>query len=157
METRQHHQRIRRRSVCASCDTRYTTAEIRVDQLRDSSKALSSHQAAALLDSIQSMEESLNMLRRQIEAAFTPRPMRANLPPKFANAVLRDDGRLHEFTLKVAGRRFFCDCGCNVFHKPDRSQTELYECNACGVRFISPSTRTPLLAGHTTPASPPTQ
>lgn len=70
METRQHHQRIRRRSVCANCETRYTTAEIRVDQLQDSSQALSSHQAAALLDSIQSMEESLNTLRRQIETAL---------------------------------------------------------------------------------------
>lgn len=70
METRQHHQRIRRRSVCASCDTRYTTAEIRVDQLQDCSQVLASHKAATLLDSIQIMEESLNMLRRQIEAAL---------------------------------------------------------------------------------------
>jgi transcriptional regulator NrdR family protein len=70
METRQHHQRIRRRSVCANCETRYTTAEFRVDQLQDCSQVLASHQAATLLDSIQSMEESLNTLRRQIEAAL---------------------------------------------------------------------------------------
>lgn len=70
IETRQHHQRIRRRSVCANCGTRYTTAEFRVDQLWDCSQIITSHQAATLLDSVQSIEESLNMLRRQIEAAL---------------------------------------------------------------------------------------
>lgn len=70
METRQHHQRIRRRSICANCGARYTTAEFRVDQMQDSSQVLASHQAAALLDSIQGIEESLSTLRRQIEAAL---------------------------------------------------------------------------------------
>lgn len=23
-------------------------------------------------------------------------------------------------------------CGCNVFHKPDPKQPDLYECNSCG-------------------------
>ena len=63
--------------------------------------------------------------------------MKTSLPPKFANAVLREDGRLHEFTLKIAGKCFFCNCDCNVFHKPDRNQPELYECNACGTRFTA--------------------
>lgn len=70
METRQHHQRIRRRSICAHCGARYTTAECRVDQMQDSSQVVASHQAAALLDSIQEIEESLSTLRQKIEAAL---------------------------------------------------------------------------------------
>jgi hypothetical protein len=41
-------------------------------------------------------------------------------------------GSLHQFTLKDMGNPFRCECGCNVFHKPDDTDLDLYECNGCG-------------------------
>lgn len=35
------------------------------------------------------------------------------------------------FTLKVAGEPFSCACGANVFSKPDKQDTRLFECNGC--------------------------
>ena len=70
METRQYNKRIRRRLICPNCKTRYTTAEFRVDQLQSCSQTLATYQTAEFLDSLQSIEESLNRLRRQIEAAL---------------------------------------------------------------------------------------
>lgn len=32
--------------------------------------------------------------------------------------------------LKVAGKSFHCECGCNVFHHPGTDADE-YSCNAC--------------------------
>lgn len=52
---------------------------------------------------------------------------------KELHPVLDKEGKLENFILKVAGERFRCSCGCNVFHKPDSTRQELYECNACGV------------------------
>lgn len=49
--------------------------------------------------------------------------------------VKHEDGSLHEFTLKIAGEPYRCDCWCNVFHKPDRARLNVYECNGCGARF----------------------
>jgi hypothetical protein len=49
--------------------------------------------------------------------------------------VSHPDGRLHEFMLRVGGKRFFCPCGCNVFHKPDNREPELYQCNCCNTQF----------------------
>lgn len=47
------------------------------------------------------------------------------------------DGSLENFTLKVAGKPFRCECGCNVFHKPDKAKLEWYKCNACGTVYES--------------------
>jgi predicted SprT family Zn-dependent metalloprotease len=49
--------------------------------------------------------------------------------------VLHDDGTLHNFTLRVGGKPYRCACGCNVFHKPDREDLGLYQCNACEQQF----------------------
>lgn len=50
--------------------------------------------------------------------------------------VLREDGRLHEFVLPGRdGHYFRCGCGCNVFHKPDKTQLGLFQCNACENRY----------------------
>lgn len=54
---------------------------------------------------------------------------------KFCNAVCNDDGTLRNFTLRIDGKIFRCECGCNVFHKPDRNDVNLYKCNGCGQEF----------------------
>ena len=51
--------------------------------------------------------------------------------------VRNPDGTIHEFVLRVSGERFFCACGCNVFHKPNEEEPELYQCNACGCQFLT--------------------
>lgn len=38
------------------------------------------------------------------------------------------------FTPRVDGNPFRCECGCNVFHKPTR-RGNIYECNACGAWY----------------------
>ena len=38
--------------------------------------------------------------------------------------------------LKVGGKPFRCECGCNVFHHPGTDADE-YCCNACGSRFTA--------------------
>lgn len=47
------------------------------------------------------------------------------------------DGKLHQFLLCIAGERFRCECGCNVFHKPDDQELTRYKCNSCGDEFIT--------------------
>jgi hypothetical protein len=49
--------------------------------------------------------------------------------------VINDDGTLRNFMLRVGGKPYRCECGCNVFHKPDQKKVDLYECNACETRF----------------------
>ena len=56
---------------------------------------------------------------------------------RFENAVKLENGELENFVMKVAGKPFRCDCGCNVFHKPDRARPDIYECNACGTWYTS--------------------
>jgi hypothetical protein len=51
--------------------------------------------------------------------------------------VTHADGSLHNFMLKVAGRSFSCDCGCNVFTKPDDADLNKFKCNSCGVIYES--------------------
>lgn len=56
----------------------------------------------------------------------------------YSKAVLHEDGTLHNFTLKVAGVAYHCpmhECGCNCFHKPDRTDLNIYRCNSCGATF----------------------
>jgi hypothetical protein len=50
--------------------------------------------------------------------------------------LLNSDGTLHQFILKIDGKRYFCECKCNVFHKPDKNNLDLYQCNGCSHRFI---------------------
>lgn len=40
--------------------------------------------------------------------------------------------------LKVAGKHFRCDCGCNVFNKPKPvSDPGRYVCNACAAEYTA--------------------
>jgi hypothetical protein len=38
--------------------------------------------------------------------------------------------------LKVGGKFFRCECGCNVFHHPGTDSDE-YQCNACPAKYYS--------------------
>lgn len=38
-------------------------------------------------------------------------------------------------TVKIGGKPFYCNCGCNVFHHPDNN-LNLYKCNACENIYI---------------------
>lgn len=49
--------------------------------------------------------------------------------------VLNPDGSKAQFLPKINGVGFRCNCGCNVFHKPDRKIPSIYECNACGIEY----------------------
>jgi hypothetical protein len=49
--------------------------------------------------------------------------------------VRMNDGKLENFILKVAGKPFRCQCGCNVFHKPDDTRLEHYKCNGCELAY----------------------
>lgn len=42
--------------------------------------------------------------------------------------------------LKVAGKRFFCHCGANVFtRQEDWNNAQIYSCNGCGEEYASES------------------
>lgn len=46
------------------------------------------------------------------------------------------NGQVEQFIVNtVGGHSFFCQCGCNVFHKPDRTDLDVYQCNSCGTRY----------------------
>lgn len=49
--------------------------------------------------------------------------------------LLDDQNKLKESTLKIAGKRYFCPCGCNVFHNPDKENLDLFQCNGCHMAF----------------------
>lgn len=49
--------------------------------------------------------------------------------------VTTEDGKIESFTLKVGGEDFFCKCGCNCFHKPDKTRLNVFECNICQIRY----------------------
>lgn len=51
--------------------------------------------------------------------------------------VLNEDGTIRSYVLTVAGKDFFCKCGCNCFHKPDKTRPEVFECNSCQIRYGS--------------------
>ena len=37
-------------------------------------------------------------------------------------------------TVRVQGRLFRCECGCNVFHHP-KGKPSVYVCNACALKY----------------------
>lgn len=42
-------------------------------------------------------------------------------------------GLLKQIILYIGGSEdsFRCKCGCNVFHHPDKTRLDIYECNGC--------------------------
>lgn len=54
---------------------------------------------------------------------------------KYKNAVKLEDGSVEAFVLTVEGKDFFCECGCNVFHKPNIDDLSIYGCNGCNRKY----------------------
>ena len=61
--------------------------------------------------------------------------VRPSVADRYAQPVTLADGSIQNFMLRINGKPYRCDCGCNVFHKPDRRYLDLYECNGCEQRF----------------------
>ena len=61
--------------------------------------------------------------------------MNSKEPRQPITPVRCKDGTVENFMPRIAGKPFRCDCKCNVFHKPDATKPELYECNCCGHRY----------------------
>ena len=38
-------------------------------------------------------------------------------------------------TIRTGKHLFYCTCGCNVFHKPDNENVNLYQCNSCDTQY----------------------
>lgn len=55
--------------------------------------------------------------------------------PRKPRASKLPDAGNENFIVRVDGKLFRCDCGCNVFHKPKPGHTYIYECNECGSRY----------------------
>lgn len=49
--------------------------------------------------------------------------------------LVDENGKLIESMIKLDGKPFRCECGCNVFHRPDRDAPEIYQCNCCDNTF----------------------
>lgn len=49
------------------------------------------------------------------------------------------NGEIESFTIKISGKLACCpDCRyCNVFHKPDETNLDLFKCNSCGCEFTA--------------------
>ena len=56
---------------------------------------------------------------------------------KYQNALKDSDGNVESFTLTIAGKDFFCKCGCNILHKPNMNDLTIYKCNGCGTTYKS--------------------
>jgi len=54
---------------------------------------------------------------------------------RYKDAVKTEDGKLENFMVKLAGKSYRCNCGCNVFHKPDKTRLDIYRCNSCCETF----------------------
>lgn len=54
---------------------------------------------------------------------------------KYENAVRDEDGNVKSFTLKIAGKRWVCECRANCLHQPDKNNLNLFKCNGCGTTF----------------------
>lgn len=51
--------------------------------------------------------------------------------------VRMEDGSIENFMpyIRDNPQSFSCRCGCNVFHKPDNNDLDLFKCNACGTEY----------------------
>lgn len=67
LESRRLPDRVRRRCVCSGCGARFTTYELRYDQITARIDAVAATRAAKLLDRFQAVEASLATLRQHLE------------------------------------------------------------------------------------------
>lgn len=100
---------------------------------RNEKGQLTKKQVDSVLESLKDPEDARQFLREAgliDENGELAEPYRP--PEKEIKPLLHPDGNRHQFTVRVGGSLFHCGCGCNVFHKPDDTDLELYECNSCG-------------------------
>lgn len=45
------------------------------------------------------------------------------------------NGEKENFTVEVDGKKFFCECGANVFQKYKIDNKEIYVCNGCKIEY----------------------
>lgn len=90
--------------------------------LRDSTKAVSLNQRIEMNEVASALTALLQHVREN------------ECPTREMRPVLKD-GTLENFILRVGGKGFRCRCGCNVFHKPDDTRMEHYQCNGCGLAY----------------------
>lgn len=67
LESRRLRDRVRRRCVCSGCGSRFTTYELRYDQITARIDAVAATRAAKLLDRFQAVEASMATLRQHLE------------------------------------------------------------------------------------------
>lgn len=42
---------------------------------------------------------------------------------------------MNDVMVFIDGKSFRCQCGCNVFHKPEPDDEAIYRCNACHTEY----------------------
>lgn len=67
LESRRLHDRVRRRCICSECSGRFTTYELRYDEIAARIDSIVSARAARLLDRFREAEQALATLRQQLE------------------------------------------------------------------------------------------
>lgn len=68
IESRRMPDRVRRRCSCSHCGERFTTWELRYDQISQTVNQIAAERAARLLDRFQGLEQSMAALRRLLES-----------------------------------------------------------------------------------------
>lgn len=68
VESRRMPDRVRRRCACSGCGERFTTWELRHDQITHSVNKLAAERATRLLDRFQALEQSMAALRQLLES-----------------------------------------------------------------------------------------
>jgi hypothetical protein len=82
------------------------------------------------------IEDNKILVRGDKTAWFSGEMIEIDLDNKSRlNKVQNLDRDNEVYTVKVNGAPFYCECGCNVFNKPDNNRPKLYECNACGLWY----------------------
>ena len=108
---------------CPALDTSTSLTDDEIDEIWDKT---SSYMAL--------YEEARRFARAIIEHVnkkSNPSQDHYTLPP----LPVMEHGGLKESTIRINGSLYRCSCGCNVFHQPDDTNLDLYQCNACGQQF----------------------
>lgn len=64
---------------------------------------------------------------------FLSKKIRENLDKEIP---VMKNGTIENFMPKIYGKSFRCNCGCNVFHKPDVRNQNVFQCNSCEERYM---------------------
>lgn len=80
------------------------------------------------LDCVQKLEEEKQKYKTLLSKSLK---FILEYHPDLLNEPVLKDGKLENFMPKVNWEFFRCECGCNVFHKPNKLNLDLFECNGC--------------------------